>query len=320
MERKLTENKASHVVFGTGPLGLATGRALLRRGHAVRLVSRSGRAMLPGAQLLVGDAYDPQAVRALTKGATAVYQCAQPAYHQWVELFPPLQASIVEGVAASGAKLVVAENLYMYGEVAGPIHENLPYNPQTRKGLVRARMAEQIAEAHRSGKLRTSSARGSDFYGPGVLQSALGERVFAAALAGKAAMGVGKLDLPHSFTYIDDFGEALATLGEREEALGRAWHVPNPETLSQHQIFTLLFELLGRPPKISAVGRFTLRAFGLVHPGAREMVEMLYEFEQPFVVDSSAYVRAFGDHATPHRTALQATLDWYAAQRQQAAA
>lgn len=303
-----------HVVFGTGPVGQATARALLARGHRVRMVNRSGRAEVPaGVAVVRGDAYDPAGVAELTAGAMAVYQAAQPAYTAWSTQFPPLQASIIEGVARSGAKLVVVENLYMYGLVEGPIHEGVPYAAHTRKGEVRARMAEALQAAHRSGKLRTVSGRASDFYGPGVLQSALGERTFRPALAGKRAEAVSRLDVPHSYTYIEDFGEALARLGERDEALGRHWHVPNAPALTQRELMTMLFDELQLPQRVSVMNRLILSLAGLFVPGAREMVEMLYEFERPFVVDSSSYTRAFGDHATPVREGLRRTVAWYRA-------
>jgi nucleoside-diphosphate-sugar epimerase len=300
-----------HVVFGTGPAGTSIARALLTRGHQVRMVNRSGRGTLTGVAFVAGDAYDPASVAALTAGATTVYQAAQPAYHQWVTHFPPLQRSLIAGVAQSGARLAVVENLYMYGAVDGPIHEELPYTAHTRKGQVRARMAEELQAAHNGGTLRTVSVRASDFYGPGVLQSALGERVFAAAIAGKPAEAISQLDVLHSYTYIGDLGEALVRVAETDEAYGRAWHVPNAAPLSQREVLTLLFAELGLPPKISLINGTALRLAGLFIPAAREMIELLYEFQRPFIVDSSAYVAAFGGHATPIRTGLQQTLDWY---------
>lgn len=301
-----------HVVFGTGPVGQAVARALLLRGHTVRMVNRSGRADVPaGISVVRGDAYDPANVAELTAGATTVYQAAQPAYHEWATKFPPLQTSIIEGVARSAATLVVVENLYMYGEVDGPIHEGLPYTAHTKKGQVRARMAEELQEAHRSGKLRTVSGRASDFYGPGVLQSALGERTFLPALAGKKAEAVSRLDVLHSYTYIEDFGEALVRLGENEAAFGRHWHVPNAPALTQRELMTLLFAELNMPLQVSVINRLMLNLAGLFMPGAREMVEMLYEFERPFIVDNSAYTQAFGDHATPVREGLRRTIAWY---------
>jgi len=294
-----------HVVFGTGPLGKAAMQALLKRGKQVRMVNRSGAADVPGGvEVLGGDLYDREFARRACAGAAAVYQCAQPAYHEWVEKFPALQTLILEAAAAQRAKLVVAENLYMYGEVSGLIHEGLPYAAATRKGKVRAEMAQALLEAHRAGKARVAMARGADFYGPEVLGSTLGERALAPALLGKTASLIGKLDLPHTYTYIADFGEALAILGEREEALGQAWHVPNPPTLTQRELMNLFFAEIGLPPKMSGMGRLMLALGGLFIPVARETVEMLYEFEKPFVVDSSKFARAFGDIATPHAAAI----------------
>ncbi len=303
-----------HVIFGSGPLGQAVMRELVQRGKQVRLVNRSGQAPqngYAGVQVMAGDAYNLDFTRQACQEASVVYQCAQPPYDEWTEKFPPLQASILEGAASAGAKFIVGENLYMYGEVSGPIHEGLPYSAQTRKGKVRGEMAQAVLEAHRSGKVRAASARGSDFYGPQVLDSTLGDRAIIPSLQGKSASLTGKLDLPHTYTYIDDFGKAMVILGERDEALGQAWHVPNPPTLTQRQLMSLFFEEIGKSPKMSGMGKLMMRLGGLFIPEARETVEMMYEFEKPFVVDHSKFSRAFGDIATPHQAGVKATVAWY---------
>ena len=306
-----------NVIFGTGPLAQATMRALLKRGQTVKMVNRSGKrpADVPGSvEIIAGDAYNTGFTEQVTRGAAVVYQCAQPEYHQWVEQFPPLQAAILAGAASNGAKLVVGENLYMYGDTNGqPLHEGLPYSARTRKGKVRAAMSQALLEAHRAGKVRVTMGRGSDFYGPGVLGSALGERTILPLLQGKPAEVTGALDLPHAYTYIGDFGEALAILGEREEALGQAWHVPNPPTLTQRELVTLFFKQAGLAPKFSVMGKFMLMMGGLFIPAAREMVEMTYEFEKPFLVETGKFVKAFGNIATSHESAVQETLAWYRA-------
>ena len=141
-----------HVIFGTGPLGKWTARELVRQGKRVRLINRSGIAtdVPTGAEIVKADAYDVRQTMALTAGATAVYQCAQPAYHEWATMFPPLQAAILEGAVAARAKLIVPENLYMYGTPgAGPLTEASSYQAQTRKGKVRQAMTEALAVAQR---------------------------------------------------------------------------------------------------------------------------------------------------------------------------
>lgn len=304
-----------NVIFGTGPLAQATMRALLKRGKSIKMINRSGKrlAEIPeNVEIVAGDACSTDFTRSVTQGSSVVYQCAQPEYHKWITEFPPLQAAIMEGAATNGAKLIVGENLYMYGDTNGqPIHEGLPYAAQTRKGKVRAAMSNALWDAHRAGKVRVAVARGSDFYGPGVLGSALGERTLLPLLKGKPAEVTGALDVPHAFTYIYDFGEAMAILGEREEGLGQAWHVPNAPALTQRDFVSLFFLEAGLEPKFTVMKKFTLMLAGLFVPAAKEMVEMAYEFEKPFLVDASKFVKTFGDIATPYDRAVPATLDWY---------
>ena len=306
-----------HVVFGAGPLGRSVMEELVRRGKTVRVINRSGQmAEAPeGVELTAGDLYDPAAVRRLTQGAVAAYQCSQPHYWEWPQKFPPLQAAIIEGLTGSATKLVIAENTYMYGNTGGkPLTEDRPYAAATRKGQVRAAMSEAALAAHRAGKVPVTMGRGSDFFGPWALDSGFGDRVFYPALAGKGASFGGKLDLPHTTTYIGDFGRALVILGEREEALGQAWHVPNDRPqITQRQFAALVYRETGHPVKASGVSKPMMAMAGLFIPGARESVEMMYEFEEPFVVDSSKFERAFGVKATPMADAIKATVAWYRA-------
>jgi nucleoside-diphosphate-sugar epimerase len=268
-----------------------------------------------GIELVAGDLYDPAAVRRLTQGAAVAYQCAQPHYWEWPQKFPPLQAAIIEGLTGAGTKLVIGENTYMYGDTNGaPLTEDRPYAATTRKGRVRAAMSEAALAAHRAGKVRVTLGRGFDFFGPWVLDSGFGGRVFYPALAGKGASFGGKLDLPHTATYIGDFGRALVILGERDEALGQAWHVPNDRPqITQRQFAELLYRATGQPMKASGVSKTLMALAGLFIPGARETVEMMYEFEKPFIVDSNKFERAFGVKATPIAEAIKATVAWYRA-------
>lgn len=306
-----------HVIFGTGPTGAAAMRALSADGKHVRMINRSGKPSLatgdslpPNVEICAGDAYSVESVTALTAGASTVYQCAQPEYHEWQEKFPPLQAAILEGTAANGAKLVLMDNLYLYGDPDGaPMREDLPANPHTKKGRTRAAMSRSALAAHRSGKLRVTIARASDFYGPAYMVTA--DQIFYPVLAGKRAQGIGSLDVPHSFTYTEDVGRALAILGTRPEADGQVWHVPTAPAVTQRELLTLAFRLAGHPPKIGAMGKTMMRVGGLFIPAAREMVEMMYEFEKPFILDSTRFTRAFGVSPTPLETGILATLDWF---------
>lgn len=303
-----------HVIFGTGTMGTSVARQLQQRGKQnIRMINRSGRMPIGMADVEVcgGDAYNAQNVRELTHGAAVVYQCAQPEYHEWQEKFPPLQNAIIEGVSASGAKLIVVENLYMYGHVEGKIHEGLPYHATTRKGKVRAAMAQQLLDAHKAGKIRMAIARGSNFFGPN--DAVAYDLQFKPAIEGKTVRVLGNPDVPHTMTFTEDFAKAMVVLGEHDSALGQVWHVPNAPAVTPRQYATMLFEAAGTTPKIAPTSKMMVRIAGLFVPAVRETVEMYYEWETPFIVDHSKFAAAFGDHATPLREAVQKTVDWFRA-------
>ena len=304
-----------HVVLGTGAIGRAVADELIRRGKTVRMVNRSGvMAEAPaGVEIIVADLYDPANVREVTRDAAVVYQSAQPHYYEWPEKFPPLQKSILEGLTDSGTKLVLVENLYMYGETEGkPITEDMPYNPHTRKGRVRAQLSEAALQAHKEGKLRVTIGRGSDYFGPWGTDTSMGGLVFYPLLKGKAGQVGGSTKMPHTHTYIPDYGKALIILGERDEADGQAWHVPNdmPE-ITQGELVRMFAEEAGVEPKIRVVGKSMMALAGLFIPEAKESVEMMYEFEKPFIVDSSKFETTFDMKATPMREAIKETVAWF---------
>jgi nucleoside-diphosphate-sugar epimerase len=260
------------------------------------------------------DLYNPTKVREVTQGAQVVYQASQPNYNEWTTKFLLLQQAIIDGLTGSGAKLVIVENLYMYGATNGtPMTEDMPHNAHTRKGKTRSQMSNAAFEAHRAGKLRVTAGRGSDFFGPwGLPTATMGERTFYPMLQGKAANLVGNIDVPHTHTYIPDFGKALVILGERGEADGQAWHVPNDNPrISQREMAKMIAEEMGIPLKVSAMGKTMMWFGGLFIPEAKESVEMMYEFEQPFIIDSSKFEKTFGMHATPMREAIKETVAWY---------
>src|ERR687889_2341790 len=268
----MTDNGELHVVFGAGAVGMSVMDELVQRSpRRVRMVSRNGRVSVPeGVEVVGGDATDETFTRGASEGATVVYFALNPPYDKWPELFPPLQAGVLEGAASAGAKLISMENLYMYGPTDGrPLTEDLPHAPNTRKGAVRARMSEELMEAHTSGRVRVAIGRASDFFGPRVITSAAGEQVFGRAVQGKSAQVAGDPDQPHTYTYVPDIGRGLVTLGEREEALGQEWHLPSPETVTTRQFVETIFEVVGKPARVQAVPKILLRAIGLFNPALR---------------------------------------------------
>jgi nucleoside-diphosphate-sugar epimerase len=305
-----------HVVFGSGAIGLAIFDALQRRGITPRIVNRSGRARVPhGVEVVGGDARDPDFALAVTVGAKVIYQALNPPYPEWPQQFPSLQRSVLNAAQARGARLVSMENVYMYGRPDGrPLTEDRPYDAHTKKGKLRATMALELLDAHRRGTVEIAIGRASDYFGPrGGAQSNLGDRLFPAALAGRTATVLGQLDQPHSYTFIPDIGEGLAVLGEHPAAAGRAWHLPNdPSTRTTRELVDIVYRQLGhRKGKVRTVPPAVLRIMGVFSPTMRELVEMQYQFQEPFLVDSSQMRRHLGLAATPIEEALERTAHSY---------
>ncbi len=299
-----------HVILGAGPVGRAVVAHLGKRGIASRVVTRSGTA-LAGAVTVKADVSDPAQAKEVIDGADVVYQCAQPAYHQWVDEFLPFQRSIVDACANTDALYVAVENLYGYGLVTQPMVETLPLTATTRKGEVRAEMWRELDSAHQAGKVRVVSARAADFFGPWVTESALGSRFFGPLLKGKGAGFVGNPDLLHTFTYVPDLARALVDLADKPNMWGQAWHVPNAPAMTVRTIVEIASAIAGVDPKVRVMPRWQLRLGGVVIPAARESVEMLYQFENDFVVDHSAYTAVLGDHATPIEESIARTIEFH---------
>lgn len=308
---------AKHVILGAGAVGRSILDELVRRGESVRVVNRSGnlKDVPVGVEVKAADLYDPAQVREVTRGAQVVYQAAVPPYHEVATKFPSFQRSILEGLTGSDAKLVIVENLYMYGSTNGaPMTEETPHNAHTRKGRARKEASQAAFEAHRTRKVRVTSARGSDYFGPWGTDSSttFGSRQLYPLLQGKTIQMIGKTDIPHTHTYLKDFGRALVVLGERDEADGRAWHVPNDQPrITQGEMLKMFAEEAGLKFKMTSVGAGMLRFAGFFSPPAKELVEMMYEFDQPFIVDSSKFEKTFGMKATPMQEAIRETVAWF---------
>lgn len=280
----------------------------------VRVVNRSGVAPADGradVEAVSADVSQPEAARAACEGASVVYFCLQPPYDRWPELFPALLDGAVAGAEAADARFVMADNLYTYGPVAGPIHEGCDWAATGEKGRTRAAMARSVLQAHQEGRLQATIGRASDFYGPGVTSSILGERVFRPVLDGGTVWFPGDPDAPHTYTYIQDFARTLVILGTSEAALGEVWHVPSPETLTTRQLVTLAGDVAGTDPTVRGLPSWLLKPLGLVSSTLGELRETQYQRSAPFVVSHEKFEMEFEFEPTPHRRALEVTLDWY---------
>jgi nucleoside-diphosphate-sugar epimerase len=304
-------SQALHVVLGAGQVGTLLAERLVARGHKVRVVRHSpAPARAAGVESVSADGRDGKAMAAAMRGAEVVYHCMNPAYDRWHEELLPLTRGIVDGARRAGSRLVVLDNLYMYGENTARMNEASPISPVSRKGALRAQAGEVMLEADARGDIHVAIGRASDWFGP-VSERAVvfGDRFFKRIFAGKAAECFGDPDERHSYSYTPDVAEALLLLGARAAARG-VWMLPVLPAETTRQVMARFERALGRPIPVTRVPLVLLRAVGIVSPMIREVAEMTYQWRQPFVVDDARFRTTFATHPTPWDEAVAATAAW----------
>jgi nucleoside-diphosphate-sugar epimerase len=304
---------ALHVVLGaSGGIGSAVVRELAGRGLSVRAVSRHGSDAIPRVHHEALDVSIQDAAIAACDGAATVYHCVQPPYHRWAAELPRLNQVIAVAAAQAGAKLVLADNLYMYGPIDGVIRETSQQRPSSAKGRTRKDAADALLQEHAAGRLRITIGRAADYFGPRGTNSIAGETVFGAAVAGRAARWPANADAQHSFTYLPDLARALVTLGESDAADGSAWILPPAPPLTARALVALIEQELGRKVELRVTGKLAMRLAGIRIRQARELPDIWYQFSAPFVAEASAFEAAFGAFATTTLDeAVRETIAWF---------
>src|SRR5580693_6227882 len=102
---------SEHVIVGAGAVGTATALLLADRGEHVRVVSRRGSGPEhPAIERVAADATDAARLTELTGGAAALYNCANPQYHQWFTDWPPLATAMLTAAERTGAVFTSMSN------------------------------------------------------------------------------------------------------------------------------------------------------------------------------------------------------------------
>ena len=301
---------ALHVIVGKGPVGTTTAEELLARGHQVRILSRSGGRSTGAVEHRRVDAGNAAALTEAARGAAALYNAVNPAYHRWPADWPPVAAALLVAAERTGAVLVTMSNLYGYGRPTGPMTPEAPLAATDLKGRVRIRMWQEALAAHESGRVRVTEARAADFVGPQVpADHSHLVRQLSTIRKGRRAWVIGDPDARRSWAYLPDVAATLATLGTDERALGRAWHVPNTAPRSQREALEDVATAMGVPPvPVSGIPWPVLRAVGVAVPVMREVVDIRHQWDQDFITDASATTQTFGLAATPWEEVVRATV------------
>ncbi len=157
-----------HTIFGSG--GAVANQLLpilLSYKENVRLVSRTAK-QIAGVESVAADATNYQQTLQAIKGSSVVYLLIGLQYdiRIWRAQWPVIMTNVINACKETGAKLIFFDNVYMYGRVNGWMTEETPFNPCSKKGEVRAGIANQLLQETKAGNLEALIARSADFCGP----------------------------------------------------------------------------------------------------------------------------------------------------------
>lgn len=300
------------ILGANGVIGRELSIRLPQYSRRIRQVSRSPKPVNATDELFAADLLDPKATADAVAGSEITYLVAGLKYDHtvWEDQWPRVMRNVIDACKRHGSALVFFDNVYAYGRVNGTMTEDTPYNPCSRKGDVRARIATTLMDELTRGELRGAIVRAADFYGPGAALSVTHATVTERLKKGRTPQWIGNPKAVHTFTYTPDAGHSLALIGNTPSAYGQVWHaLTSNEPITGEQYVSIACELARRPYALQAAPRWALRLMGIFVPVLRESIEMLYQFEHDYRFDSSKIERAFGLTATTYRDGLAATLE-----------
>ncbi|MGN7823179.1 NAD-dependent epimerase/dehydratase family protein [Chitinophaga sp. 22536] len=289
-------------------------KELVKNGKQVRLVSRSPQAVAGITDLVAADITDAAQTRRAVAGATVVFLTAGLKYDHklWAVAWPRIMSNVIEACKAEGAKLIFFDNVYSYGLVNGPMTETTPYNPVSKKGKIRAAIATQLMEEVKAGNITATIARAADFYGPGADKTGFLNLLIIDKFKKKSsAMWLGKDNVTHSYTFTPDAGKGLYLLSQDDSSWNQVWHLPTANPAPDGKGYMeMIARQMGVKPKYMKLNRFLIAVSGLFDSTIRELGEMLYQSNYPYIFDSSKFEKHFQVKPTSYEEGVKLTLQY----------
>ncbi|MBL4682583.1 MAG: NAD-dependent epimerase/dehydratase family protein [Pseudomonadales bacterium] len=309
-----TDTKPSlHVVIGAaGSIGAEITRQLTASGKLVRGLVRSIPKHSNNIDYVIADAMNQDELVSACEDAIYVYHCLNVPYEKWCDVMPVVTKNVLEAVKQAKAKLIFVGNVYGYGRLQNiPVSESHPMVAETKKGALRNQLEDMLWRAHHAEESKVVIARFPDFYGPGVVNGLM-KPIFDAAITGGKCSWPAALDVQHDLVFIGDAARACILLAEKESSYGESWHVPGAGSLTGRDFIEMVYRETGSKPAASVLSKWMLTAAGFFNAGAKELIELLYEFSEPLILDGSKFANKFPDFKyNPHQEAVVQTVDWY---------
>lgn len=296
-----------------GAIGIPLAKELKKYTGEIRLVSRNPKKVNETDILYPVELIDFTKLDKAIEGSEVVYVLIGFEYKLsvWQKTWPPFMKAVIEACKAHHAKLVFFDNVYLYGKKEIPfMTESSAIEVVSKKGAVRKQIYEMIMNEVEKNALTALIARSADFYGPDNKSSGLNMMVADNFLKGKKAQAFGDVSKVHTYTYTPDAGKATAMLGNSPDAYNQVWHVPTTkEKLTNMDWVRLVAAEVGVDPQVQTIPVWMIRILGLFIPVMREFPEMMYQYEQDYVFDSTKFEKRFGMMATAPKDGIRILIE-----------
>lgn len=303
-----------HTILGAGgSIGNALTYELLKTNEDVRLVSRSNYS-IPRTESFKADISSYEETLLSVKNSDIVYLCAGLKYDSktWADLWPKIMQNTIDACKNVGAKLIFFDNVYMYGRVSGKMLETTPYNPCSKKGEIRARIALQLESEMKQNNIKAIIARSADLYGPYAIKTSVPYILAIDKLMkGKKAQWLIDVNKSHSFTYTMDCATGLTLLSNRNECYNQIWHLPtfNPG-IDGKTFIELAAKELCVDPNYSVLKKWMVKMVGLFDKTISESVEMIYQSEFEYYFDSTKFDDFFKYQPKSYKDGIHETIEF----------
>ena len=304
----------THTILGAGgSIGNALTFELLKSNEKVRLVSRSNYS-ITGTESFKADVTSYQETLSCIHDSDIVYLCVGLPYDSgiWADLWPKIIQNVIDACKKVNAKLIFFDNVYMYGKVDGKMVETLSYNPCSKKGEIRAKVAGILENEIKQKNINAIIARAADFYGPYATKTSLPYiLVFDKLLNGKNAQWMVNPQKLHSYSYTIDCAKGLCLLSQHDECFNQVWHLPtyNPP-INGEKFIEIAANELNVSKKYSVLKKWMVKTFGLFNKIVAESYEMLYQSEFDYYFDSTKFNDYFNYHPMTYEEGIRETIDF----------
>ncbi|NBC83022.1 MAG: NAD-dependent epimerase/dehydratase family protein [Bacteroidetes bacterium] len=285
------------ILGSNGAIGREIAKSLKQYTDQIRLVSRNPIMVNDNDELFKADVKNKEEVMKAVEGSEVVYLTVGLKYDSkvWQKHWPVIMRNVIDACKVHQAKLVFFDNVYMYDPAyMGNITEDVPVNPVSKKGKVRAGIAQMLLNEVKDGNLKALIARCADFYGPNSNTSIPVIIVYKNLKKRKSANWIANANKIHTMTFTKDAGRATALLGNTEDAYNQVWHLPTDTSeLTGKQWVDLFARQMDVQPRLSVLSKGMLRLLGWFSPIMKEIHEMAYQNDRDYFFNSSKFMNRF---------------------------